>query len=84
MDEATPTSYMQAAHASGTVARIPGYFLLSCRHLQHDLYAITREAVLNARKQTNGIVAVHALTRAQGFVMSIVNEEGGRIHQWHA
>jgi len=48
-----------------------------CRHLQHDLYAIAREAVTNALKHTPGMVAVHVSTSAQAFVLSIVDEGSG-------
>jgi signal transduction histidine kinase len=48
-----------------------------CRHLQHDLYAIAREAVTNALKHTSGMVAVQASTSAAAFVLSIVDEGSG-------
>jgi nitrate/nitrite-specific signal transduction histidine kinase len=48
-----------------------------CRQLQHDLYAIAREAVTNALHHTNGTVTVHASASARAFVLSIVDEGGG-------
>ena len=47
------------------------------RHLQHDVYNIVREAVANALKHTNGMVAVHVSTPPGAFVLSIVDEGNG-------
>lgn len=48
-----------------------------CRHLQHDVYGIVREAVANALKHTNGMVDVHVAASPGAFVLSIVDEGKG-------
>lgn len=50
---------------------------LVCRQLQHDLYAIVREALMNSLHHTVGMVAVQASASSKQFVLSIVDEGGG-------
>lgn len=48
-----------------------------CGHLQHDLYAIAREAVMNALRHTDGMVSVHASAGSREFVLSIIDGGDG-------
>ena len=68
-----------AAPHAGTRVRIAGAAALDRlrTQLQHDVYAIVREAVVNALRHTSGAVVVRTEAGAKGFVLTVADEGRG-------